>query len=159
MKYINSVNHFKMQLTFITATLTNEITISLKKNMNLTQNTIIKADTTRNNVKYIVKTHINKDKMSDLKECLTEIMLYMKENEKVIIYVINVRLYKDIAEELNCKAYYLSLTKKETVLQDFITNNNQKILISTSALSMSVNAFNILYTIHIFKQYSITDFI
>jgi hypothetical protein len=57
--------------------------------------------------------------MLDLKECLTEIMLYMKENKKVIMYVTNVRLYKDIAEELNCKAYYSSLTKKETVLQDF----------------------------------------
>ncbi len=86
-------------------------------------------------------------------------MLYMKENKKVIIYVTNIRLYKDIAEELNCKAYYSSLTKKETVLQDFLTNNNQKILIVTSALSMGVDAFNILYTIHIFKQYSITDFI
>ena len=97
--------------------------------------------------------------MLDLKECLTEIMLYMKENKKVIIYVTNIKLCKDIAEELNCKAYYSSLTKKENILQDFLTNNNQKILISTSALSMGVDAFNILYTIHIFKQYSITDFI
>ena len=159
MKYINSVNYFKTQLIFITATLTNELQFLLEKNMNLTHNTIIKADTTRNNVKYIVKTHTNADKMSDLKECLTEIMLHINENEKVIIYVTNIKLCKDIAEELNCKAYYSSLTKKENILQDFLTNNNQKILISTSALSMGVDAFNILYTIHIFKQYSITDFI
>jgi hypothetical protein len=38
---------------------------------------------------------------------------------KVIIYVTNIKLYKDIAEELNCKAYYSSLTKKENILQDF----------------------------------------
>jgi hypothetical protein len=48
MKYINSVNYFKTQLIL----LTNEL--QLRKNMNLTHNTIIKADT-RNNVKYIVK--------------------------------------------------------------------------------------------------------
>jgi superfamily II DNA helicase RecQ len=38
-------------------------------------------------------------------------------------------------------------------------NNSQEILVLTSALSMSVDAYNILYTIHIFKQYSMTDFI
>ena len=159
MKYINSVNHFKTQLIFITATLTNELQFLLKKNMNLTQNTIIKADTVRNNVKYKVQIHTDADKISDLKDCLTEIMLHVNKNKKVIIYVISIKLYKDIAEELNCKAYYSTLTKKETFLHDFLTNNNEKILISTSALSMGVDVYNILYTIYIYKQYSMTDFI
>jgi len=48
---------------------------------------------------------------------------------------------------------------KSSYFNNFLTNKNQKILISTSALSMGVDAFNILYTIYIFKQYSMTDFI
>ena len=115
MKYINSVNHFKTQLIFITATLTNELQFLLEKNMNLTQNTIIKANTARNNVKYIVKTHTDVDKISDLKNNLTKIMLHINENEKVIIYVTSIKLCKDIAEELNCIAYFLNLNLSKKI--------------------------------------------
>ena len=42
-------------------------------------------------------------------------MLHINENEKVIIYVTSIKLCKDIAEELNCIAYFLNLNLSKNI--------------------------------------------
>ena len=75
----------------------------------------------------------------------------LEEKEKIIIFTNTENSCNYISKELNILKYYSKLENKTEILQDYLTNNNTKALVSTNALGVGLDYSSIRYSIHPYK--------
>ena len=163
MKYLSTINEYKIQLIFLTASLTNEIKSLLVTQFKLSNYEIFKTSTTRENIKYIIQEHSkNKSIIKDLNDYIEEhVVSTLLNDEKVLIYTQKVEDCEYIAKTFNILKYHarLSQEEKEENQQRFLTKSNFKsndqFLVATAAFNEGLDYLSIRYVFHIFEHESL----
>ena len=158
MKYVGEINLFKANLIYLTATYPLKIQEIIEKQMKLSSNLLIRNSVSRSNIKYQLIYHKSKSEIDDLKAYINLRKSQLKNNDKIIIYVTNIKLCDFISKELNIDKYYANYKDKEIEFEQFKTDVNHQIMVATSALGLGIDMDNIREVIHIFKQYKLIDY-
>ena len=157
-KYINKIIKFKNNIVFISATLPNLLLTLLEAKFNITNNTIIRGTTSRANISYNIQ-YLNKNEniINKLKYLFNILLLKLKDKEKIIIFTTTEESCNYISKQLDILKYYSKLENKSQILNSYLTNNNNKAIVTTNALGVGLDYSFIRYSIHPYKINSLIN--
>jgi superfamily II DNA helicase RecQ len=150
------------QMILLTATLppSEEMELYQRMHFSAVQVKMIRASTTRINVRYqVIKVEGSARQDDRDKAVLTHIQQRLDRTKtgKAVIYGNTVGKVKRIAQALGCNAYYHDAAGKAIMLQDFM-DGKQRVIVATSALGMGVDIPDIRQIIHVDRPRTILDY-
>lgn len=165
LNFISTLLKFRVALVFITATLPKSLLKLLEKEFCLTkgQNQVLRASTVRKDISYNIHYYNPKD---DLQLTLARLenrlrTLSSLEVQKGLLFVSSIEEGLKISREGGLLFYHAKLPKgrQDIVLQSFLEDISNSILVITSALSIGVDFSQITFTIHFLPVYSLLNFV
>jgi len=178
LKYINTINNYIEQIVFISATLPNPLLNLLENKFNILNNTIIRGNTTRPNIRYnILELNKGETEASLLKDIIIDLNTKLNNNDRVIIFTNTKKSCEYYSLLLNIPCYYSDKKNKDEILDNFLnkkinnintnlanptnstnptktsnntnTLNNNKYIIATNAIGVGIDYSHIPYIIHV----------
>ena len=135
-------------------------------NLKLNNLSIIRANSSRSNISYRVKTYDSNNRKAQLLEIQSLLFNYkvkLNESEKILIFCPTISIVRELSEFLNIPSYYNGLKEdvKEIILNKYLYNNDpfNNILISTSGLEEGLDYPYIKVVLYIDFAFSFIGFL
>jgi len=126
----------------------------------LSNNTVLRALTARHNIAYSVKymtSSLLENQFFEVLDFLIEEKNQYTKEDRVLIYVMSIKLADKLSKFLNCLVLHWDVEDKESVITKFCSQNST-VLVCTSVLSADFDYSSVRVVIHFQSAYSIIDF-
>ena len=152
---------FATQFVFFSATLPDQVLSDLEKSMVISNNTILRTSTIRNNISYRVKVFPKEvrqesERFEEVLKTLIDLTVDFEVSDRIIIFVMDTNTAKNLSKYLECRYYSSNVEEKDKVIDSFISSD--RILVATSALGEGFDYSSIRVIIHYISSFSFIDF-
>lgn len=118
---------------------------------------VFQAETARTNVAIKVQKAAKKQEVEEVVLGVVRQKLRKYSKGKVVTYGNSVRKVKELAQRLECHAYYHDAVGKASMLEDSMSGRG-RVIVATSALGMGVDILDIRCIVHIDWPFSVLDY-
>ncbi|KAH0553342.1 hypothetical protein GP486_006566 [Trichoglossum hirsutum] len=142
---------FTVQLVLLTATLPPSKEAELLSMISIEAPLMFRDMTSRHNIAYTVQQYDAKDIEQQVEAIISSRL------HKIIVYGGQVENCKQLAEKLNCEAYYADSEDKTAALQNWLDGKKQVIIV-TNALGLGIDVPNVRLVLHAEPSFDLLNY-
>lgn len=160
LRSLTTILQYKANIVFITATLPKPLLHLLNTTFGVSSfNSIIRGSSNRSDISYRRVYYRAKD---EREEAIDNTIREIEREDgnvgnKILIFVTNKKQGETLAERLDSQVVYSGKEELWSILEEFISSNCQRTLVTTSVLEVGIDIRQIKYTISIEPIYSLTS--
>jgi superfamily II DNA helicase RecQ len=149
---------FTVQLVLLTATLPPSKEAELLSMISIEAPLMFRDMTSRHNIIYTVQQHDTKDIEQQVKVIISDrLQQYVEDNSRIIVYGGQVENCKQLAEKLDCEAYYADSEDKTSALQNWLDGKKQ-VIVATNALGLGIDVPNVRLVLHAEPSFDLLNY-
>ncbi|KAH0548035.1 hypothetical protein GP486_008223 [Trichoglossum hirsutum] len=149
---------FTVQLVLLTATLPPSKEAELLSMISIEAPLMFRDMTSRHNIVYTVQQYDAKDIEQQVKAIVSNrLQQYAEDNSRIIVYGGQVENCKELAEKLDCEAYYADSENKTLALQNWLDGKKQ-VIVATNALGLGIDVPNIRLVLHAEPSFDLLNY-